>query len=522
MSQVTANDKRLTTNDQFTRYNRPVNIDDTIVAIATPPGRGGIGVVRLAGPRAREIAMPMLRLKHDLEPGRAVFGELIEPSGADAPIRPLKNQAATGEVGQLERPALSGAPASMRTGVSAPRESRIDEVVVTYFAKPHSYTTDDIVEISAHGSPIVLRHIVEMCIAAGARLAEPGEFTMRAFLNGRIDLTQAEAVRDLIESQTLYQAKIAAQQLEGALSKRIQPIKKKLVELIAVLEAGIDFAEDDVSVLPSADILSRVAEVRASLAALEASFTYGQIIHEGLTLAIVGRPNVGKSSLFNCLVERERAIVTATPGTTRDLISETVAIGGIPVQLVDTAGMRQALDEAESIGIRKSMEALVDADLILVVLDASQAVNSDDLKLFDLTGDRPRIVVANKWDLASQRDLAAQKGPSTQTGGRAEVRVSALTGLGIDDLRAQVLHHVGGESGAQPEMGFLTSLRHHGLVKESLAALDQARIAVGGNVPHEMLLLDLYSALQALDSLTGATTKDDILNLIFSSFCIGK
>ena len=203
-------------------------------------------------------------------------------------------------------------------------------MVVTYFPKPHSYTTDDIVEISAHGSPVVLRHIVELALARCARLAEPGEFTMRAFLNGRIDLTQAEAVRDLIESQTLYQAKVAAQQLEGALSRRLQPIKQKLVELVALLEAGIDFAEDDVSVLPADRILEHIAAIRAPLDELAGSFAYGKIVHEGLTLAIVGRPNVGKSSLFNCLVERERAIVTATPGTTRDLVSETVALGGIP------------------------------------------------------------------------------------------------------------------------------------------------------------------------------------------------
>src|SRR5438552_10210965 len=261
----------------------------------------------------------------------------------------------------------------MHNGVSTPHrpDQRIDEVVVTYFARPHSYTTDDIVEISAHGSPVVLRHIVQLALARGARLAEPGEFTMRAFLNGRIDRTQAEAVRDLIESQTLYQAKIAAQQLEGALSRRLQPIKQKLVELIALLEAGIDFAEDDISVLPDATILERIAAVRTPLEELAGSFAYGKIVHEGLTLAIVGLPNVGKSSLFNRLVERERAIVTATPGTTRDLVSETVAIGGIPVKLVDTAGIRRALDEAESIGIRKSMEALAVADIVLVVLDCS-------------------------------------------------------------------------------------------------------------------------------------------------------
>src|SRR5438270_10633460 len=232
-------------------------------------------------------------------------------------------------------PVVQTSSAATRTRVSAPHEQRIDEVVVTFFEKAHTYTTDDIIEISAHGAPVILRRIVELALAAGARLAEPGEFTMRAFLNGRIDLTQAEAVRDLIDSQTLFQAKVAAQQLEGALSNRVKPIKQKLVELIAFLEAGVDFAEDDVAVMPGQQILGRIGEIRAPLEELAQSFAYGKIVHEGLSLAIVGRPNVGKSSLFNRLVERERAIVTATPGTTRDLVSETVSLGGIPVRLTD-------------------------------------------------------------------------------------------------------------------------------------------------------------------------------------------
>jgi tRNA modification GTPase len=486
---------------QFTRYNRPVNLDDTIVAIATPPGRGGIGVIRIAGPRAREIASPMLRLKREMESGQAVFGEVIET--AEKHVGTAAPSAGSGQA--------PGCPAEQ----SSAAPYRIDEVVVTYFAKPHSYTTDDIIEISAHGSPVILRHIVELCVAAGARLAEPGEFTMRAFLNGRIDLTQAEAVRDLIDSQTLYQAKIAAQQLEGALSKRLQPIKQKLVELIAVLEAGIDFAEDDVSVLPDTTILERIATVRQPLENLAASFAYGKIVHEGLTLAIVGRPNVGKSSLFNRLVERERAIVTATPGTTRDLVSETVAIGGIPVQLVDTAGIRQALDEAESIGIRKSMQALADADLVLVVVDASQPTIEENNELLREVRNRPAIIVGNKCDLASgQWPLPSGQSPL--------VRASALTGEGIPKLRAEILRHIGGETGAQAEAGFLTNVRHQGLVRDSLTALNAAEAAVNMKVPHEMLLLDLYGALRPLDAITGATTTDDILNLIFSTFCIGK
>jgi len=486
---------------QFNRYNRPVNLDDTIVAIATPPGRGGIGVVRIAGPKAHEIAKPMLRLKHDLEPGRAVHGDLIEPCGT--------------AVSSFQFPVSSASDTGNRKPETG-NSTRIDEVVVTYFAKPHSYTTDDIVEIAAHGSPVVLRHIVELCVAAGARLAEPGEFTMRAFLNGRIDLTQAEAVRDLIDSQTLYQAKIAAQQLEGALSRRLQPVKQKLVELIAVLEAGIDFAEDDVSVLPNPAILERIATIRQPLEQLGATFAYGKIVHQGLTLAIVGRPNVGKSSLFNRLVERERAIVTATPGTTRDLVSETVAIDGIPIQLVDTAGIRQALDEAESIGIRKSMEALADADLVLVVLDASQPTTTEDSELLRHAEGRPAIVVGNKCDLADSGQLSLASSQSSV------VRASALTGEGIAELRAEILRHIGGETGAQAEAGFLTNIRHQGLVQDSLAALAAATGAVMARVPHEMLLLDLYNALRPLDAITGATTTDDILTLIFSTFCIGK
>ncbi len=453
-----------------------MNLDDTIVAISTPPGRGGIGVVRLAGPEARAIATPMLRLRRELEAGRAVFGELVEPESGE----------------------------------------RVDEVVATFFQKPHSYTTDDLIEISAHGSPVVLRHIVEMALQRGARLAEPGEFTMRAFLNGRIDLTQAEAVGDLIDSQTLYQARVAAQQLEGALSNRITPIKRRLVELIALMEAGVDFAEDDVPVLAASVIMDRIAEVRRGLEELSSSFAYGKLVHEGLTLAIVGRPNVGKSSLFNRLVERERAIVTATPGTTRDLVSETVAIGGIPVKLVDTAGIRKALDEAESIGIRKSMEALADADMVLVVLDASQPLHEEDRELLQQVRLRTAIVVENK------SDLGAVVGRSTGVDGLVSVRTSAATGSGVGDLREAILRQIGGESGAAPEAGFLTNMRQVSLVTGSIRALDAAELSTKGQVPHEMILLDLYGALRQLDEITGATTADDILNLIFGSFCIGK
>lgn len=455
-----------------------MNLDDTIVAIATAPGRGGIGVVRISGAQARAIAGPMLRLPRPLAPGHAIFGELVDSGSAD--------------------------------------RDRLDEVVVTFFAAPHSYTTDDVIEISAHGSPVVLRHIVELAIAAGARLAGPGEFTMRAFLHGRIDLTQAEAVRDLIDSQTLFQARTAARQLEGSLSRRVQPIKKTLVELIAALEAGVDFVEDDISVLPDEQIVARIAEVRRPLQKLADSFAFGQVVHEGLTLAIAGRPNVGKSSLFNRLVDRDRAIVTSIPGTTRDLVSETVSLDGIPIHLIDTAGIRSASDEAERIGIQKSHEALADADIVLVVTEANATAleRQADRKMIAALAGRKAILVANKADLAEQATLPAGPVPGVVT--------SALTGDGIAELRAEILRQVAGDRSAQMEGGFLTNARHHALVNESLVALDAAEGAARDHIPHEMLLLDLYSTLRPLDALTGQTSADDILHLIFGAFCIGK
>ena len=456
-----------------------MHLDDTIVAIATPSGRGGIGVVRLSGPDARHIAAGMLRLRNAIAPGHALFGDLVDEAG-----------------------------------------ERVDEVVVTYFAKPHSYTTDDVIEISAHGSPVVLRSIVERAVAAGARLAEPGEFTMRAYLNGRIDLTQAEAVRDLIESQTLFQAKVAAQQLGGALSHRLQPIKSELIKLIALLEAGIDFAEDDVSVAPDEQIVHAIGKVRNPLEELAASFSFGKIVHEGITLAIVGRPNVGKSSLFNRLVERERAIVTPIPGTTRDTVSETVAIEGIPVMLVDTAGIRESSDVVESMGIARSRQAIADADVVLVVTDAAHA-DEGDAQLLQATEQRPRVVVANKSDLVPGTKYHVPSSPATSNGTQqAALKTSAVTGEGIPELRTQIVATATG--GAAHEAGYLTNTRHHGLVQDALRALDAAEEAVRNKTPHEMLLLDLYSALRPLDAITGQTTPEDVLNLIFSTFCIGK
>jgi tRNA modification GTPase len=312
----------------------------------------------------------------------------------------------------------------------------------------------------------------------------------------------------------------------GALSRRVQPVKQSLVELIALLEAGIDFAEDDVDVTPADEIARRIAEQTPALTGLEASFGRGRIVHDGLTLAIVGRPNVGKSSLFNRLVERERAIVTATPGTTRDTVTERISLDGIPLELVDTAGLRdglgeglgeglrEGLEEAEQLGIARSREALADAALVLVVLDATQPLDEEEHRLLAAVEGRPALVAVNKCDLAAAGEAAEE------VGGVRALRTSALTGEGIPALRERILALATG--GAASEPGILTSLRHHQAIATALAALGDAAQANSNAIPHEMILLDLYRALWALDSLTGQTTSDDILNLIFSTFCIGK
>ncbi len=472
--------------------------NDTIVAISTPPGRGGIGIVRLSGPQALPLSAPMLRLRNPLRHAQARFGDVLDTTAS------------------IQQPGDEPAHAI--------HDVVLDQAVVTFFAAPNSYTGEDLIEIAAHGSPVVLDHIVRQCISGGARLAEPGEFTQCAFLAGRIDLTQAEAVRDLIDAHTLHQARVAARQMGGALANTARPVKEALVALIATLEAGIDFAEDDVDVIPNPQILERIAAVRTPLEALAASFRYGRIVHDGLTLAIAGRPNAGKSSLFNRLVERDRAIVSAAAGTTRDTVIERVSIGGIPVELVDTAGLRGAtneaepLAEAEAIGIGKSREAIAEADLVLVVVDATQPVHPEERDLIASLGDRPFILVRNKSDIV-ERGLHGEETAEISSAAIAET--SALTGQGIVELRGEILARM--QSGSQTgESGLLTNLRQQQAVQAALDGLDRARQAVALRIPHEMLLLDIYSALRALDSLTGETTADDILNLIFSTFCIGK
>jgi len=458
-------------------------IVDTIAAISTPAGRGGIGIVRLSGPESASIAGQLVRLSHPLDHARARLAFVLDESN----------------------------------------DNPIDEAMVTLFAAPNSYTSDDLIEIAAHGSPVVLDLLLRRALSLGARLANPGEFTERAFLSGKLDLTQAEAVRDLIEAQTLTQARQAASQMGGALSRRVAPIKQSLVELIALLEAGIDFGEDDVDVTPQAEIARRIGDLIPPLASLEASFARGRIVHDGLTMAIVGRPNAGKRSLFNRLVERDRAIVTAIPGTTRDLVTERISLDGIPLELVDTAGLRDTLEEIEQLGIERSRQALADAAIVLVVLDATQPLNHEERTLLAAVQNRSALVAINKSDLAS--DPSGQTVIHTDESAAEEfhlsaVPTSALTGHGINSLRERILQLATGGAAAEP--GLLTNLRQQQTIITARAALEDSSRANESGIPHEMILLDLYRSLWALDSLTGQTTPDDILNLIFSTFCIGK
>ena len=446
---------------------------EPIVAIATPPGRGGIGIVRISGHEARLVASSLLRFPEgaDWIPRHATLAELIDDNG-----------------------------------------SAVDQAVVTWFAAPRSYTAEDVVEIACHGAPVVLRFCVEQACRHGARLAEPGEFTLRAFIHGRIDLPQAEAVRDLIDATTLYQARVAARQVEGSVAILLAPLKSQLLELIALLEAGIDFAEDDISVAPAAEILRRLTPLIDAVERLVKSFSYGRLVHDGVSLAIVGRPNVGKSSLFNRLLEQDRAIVTDIPGTTRDLVSETVVLGGVPIRFVDTAGIRDGSDLVESLGIERSLQAMADADLTLVVLDSSMTLTSGDQEILNRAASHGRnLIVANKFDLPRAIGI-----PETA------IPLSATTGAGLDELRQAILQAIGHAAKAEHEFAFITSLRHEQLLAECLGGLQAAKLAVEEHIPHEMMLLDLYGALYPLDAITGKTTADDILNRIFSTFCIGK
>ena len=446
--------------------------DDTIVAIATPPGRGGLGVVRLSGPEAHRVALALTGRTGPLEPRRATFGRTTAASGA------------------------------------------ADQVVLTYFQAPHSYTGEDVVEISAHGSPVLLRAIVGAAMAAGTRLAEPGEFTLRAYLGGRIDLVQAEAVRDLIDAVTPLQARTAFDQLEGTLTGRIGEIDARLFDLTSRLEASLDFPDEGYHFVAEAEAARELDAIVALISALLATAARGRLIREGLHVAIAGRPNAGKSSLFNQLAGAGRAIVADAPGTTRDLLTETVDVEGVPMTIVDTAGVRRdAVDAVETEGIARAVAARATAAVTVLVLDRSVPLTRDDRDLFDATASDTRIVVANKADLLPAWEAAAIGAPV--------LAVSALTGAGVAELRRALLTATLGDA-PEREAPPLTNMRHADLLERARDAIVRARDAARAGIPEEFVLSDLHDARGRLEEVTGARTPEDVLNAIFARFCIGK
>lgn len=400
----------------------------------------------------------------------------------------------------------------------------VDEAILTYFKAPRSYTGEDVVEISCHGSPIILARVLQMAIERGARVAEPGEFTFRAFLNKRIDLAQAQAVRDVINAQTQYQARVATRQLDGVLSSRITPLKDSLVETIVHLESSLEFVEDDISPEAASTILAKLGRVIDALTEIANSFAFGRYLREGFDLAIVGRPNVGKSSVFNRLIGADRAIVTELPGTTRDALYESTSICGVPVRLIDTAGIRETTDLVESIGITRSRSAIAEADISLLVLDACRPLGRDDVELLDSLSETGRIVALNKTDLPNslEEDLYARTGVHLADLYDNVVSVSALTGSGFEDLTAKIFERLSGPAAPDRDDIMLTDARQHAAVRKAIDSLQDARGLMIQNELEEIVLLRLHGALVALGEITGETLTEDILGQIFSTFCIGK
>jgi tRNA modification GTPase len=451
--------------------------DDTIAAISTPAGRGGIGVVRLSGRQSLDLASHLFHAATPtFTPNLARFGRLVDPT----------------------------------------TEEVIDEAILTYFKAPHSYTGEDVVELSCHGSPVILRRVLDILIAGGARIAEPGEFTFRAFLNRRLDLAQAQAVRDIINAQTVYQARVATRQLEGAFSKRLAPLKQALLDIIVQMESAVEFVEDDISPETTARLLARLQDLIGELKKVSSTFELGRFLKEGFDLAIVGRPNVGKSSVFNQLVGSDRAIVTAIPGTTRDALYESASIAGIPVRLIDTAGIRETDDAVERLGITRSRRAIADADIVLLVLDNSENLTEGDRQLLGELPVESRLVALNKSDLAQR--LKETAGEALEDA----VVISALTGRGLDRLREKIFQQLSGDLSIERDDILITDARQQQSVRLALEQTEEARDLIVEGELEEIILLKLHAALNALGDITGETLTDDILNQIFSTFCVGK
>jgi len=455
--------------------------DDTIAAIATPLGTGGIGIIRISGPRSLEIATRLFRPHQAVSPLKShhlYHGVIVDP-----------------EEGHT-----------------------IDEVLLSYMAKPRSYTREDVVEINCHGGLVPLKEILSSMLKGGARLAEPGEFTRRAFLNGRLDLAQAEAVIDLIESKSSLAVRNASSQLQGVLSQEIGTLKEGLMEILSLLEASIDFPEEELESFSPQQLIPGIDGLISRIEKLVDTYAEGRLFKEGVSAVIAGKPNVGKSSLFNALLGEERTIVTALPGTTRDFVEEVITLSGIPLKITDTAGLRDSSDSIEEEGVRRTRNKMDQADLIVLVIDGS--VESDNLEIPPVLSNGRKIVVAcNKADLPQRVSLERMKGlfPASPV-----VATSALYKRGLGELKSALASLLISNPHAQPTSVVLSNLRHKQSLEKTADCLKQARKGLEGETPPEFISTDIQSALHHLGEITGQTSTEELLDRIFSRFCIGK
>lgn len=452
----------------------------TIVAISTSPGIGGIGIIRMSGKESFSILNKIFRPKNNSE---------------------IKGY-------------------SMKYGNIIDNENNkiIDEVLVSYFISPKSYTTEDMCEINSHGGIIVMKQILDLCLKNGAELAEAGEFTKRAFLNGRIDLIKAEAIIDIINAKTEKEKEASVCQLNGFLSKEIMNIEKQLLSFTADIEANIDYPEYDIEQISKNKAISILNNVKQKLLKLKNSFNNGKILKEGINTAIIGRPNVGKSSLLNVLLKEERAIVTEYEGTTRDTIEEYININGIPLKIIDTAGIRHTENEVEKIGIEKSIEIAKTADLIIAIFDASQILKEDDMRIIEIIKDKNVIIVLNKMDLVVNNETIK----TIESLKKAVIKISALEKQGIDAIYEEILRlydlskiNIEGEN-------IVTNSRHQNLINQSLNSLEKALNTINQGLPLDIISIDVKDILINLGKITGKNVSDDVINEIFSKFCLGK
>jgi tRNA modification GTPase len=453
---------------------------DTIVALSTPPGRSGIGVIRISGPDSLKRLRTLVGESYNPQPNALRLKTLVDPKSGET----------------------------------------LDDALVCFFQAPHSFTGEDVVELHCHGSPVLLRTIIDLILKLGARLADPGEYSLRAVANGRLKLTEAEAIRDVIDAQTDSALRQATRQLKGEISNRLRPAQEALLEIIVRLESSLEFVEDDLPAVASQEIIESLEQLRQDLSRLCNTFGAGRLLREGLRVALVGRPNVGKSSLFNSLVGHGRAIVTGTPGTTRDTLSESIAIDGVPVLLTDTAGIRNARDEIETIGVARARREAADADLLIVVIDGSELLCDEDRSvLAEIAGVR-HIVALNKSDLPTFSAATFDRALARQSPLEV-VSVSAKSEAGLESLRAAILQPFANGS-AQSEGLLITNARHYDSLVQSIEAVAASEQLLNERASEELVLLGLHNALRYLGEITGETTTEEILGQIFSTFCIGK